>query len=857
MNYRKIVGLILVFGFLLAGVSPNLQVYAQEQRRGPYLDEITFVHYLDEQIAAKEVEAGNIQAYFWRIPLEVADGMKKDPNVVVTESPGGMWSLVLNPVATEKFNPFSIREVRYALNLLVNREFLVNEILRGYGSAQIAVYGIYDPDYLVIADEIDALNIKYNPELANQMINDAMTKAAAQKVQGKWMMNNEPVTIKFFIRSDDLRRTAVGGAVASGLENAGFTVEKIFGDLTKAFEVVYGSDPKEAQWHMYTEGWGRSGFLRYDTVIFAQMYAPWFGNMPGWGEPSYTGYQHAELDDLSKRVSTSNFTSKAERDDMIRKIVLEGMRESVRIFLVSQIEPYVANKNFKGTVNDFGAGLKTRFTVVNGRLSDAQGGSVKIGMKQIYQGSWNGKAGIKDSYSQMIWNGLNEPSSWTNPHTGDIITTDKTGSRIITVAEKRSAETAGPKGRLDVPADALNWDRTSQSFKAVGPGVKATSKITSEMSFFNWHHGTPMNRADVLYGIYFFQQWGLSKSGEPTFDPEYTSQSEPGAKLFKGIRFTGDNRVEVYVDYWHFDTNYIADSGGVGASMPWEIDAASEKVVVDKKAAFSRTGATAGKVPWLSLIIKSDADLVKAALQDMKNKGTIPPALQGVVTREEATRRYDAAIKWIEEKGHAIISNGPFYLVGYNPDARTITIRRNTDPTYPIALGVWKDFEVARVAQIKSAQVPSPLEAGKPASVKINIDIGNQPSAEAQVAYRIVDGQGNTVLKGEAKAAQPTGTYEIALASPDTSKLSVGSYQLKLFATSPKAIKPDVYQTSFLVSPPFVAPEIPKSPTPEKPVTPPQPTVGMETTVVIGLVVAIIAVGAGIALARGRKKPAT
>jgi len=575
--------------------------------------------------------------------------------------------------------------------------------------------------------------------------------------------------------------------------------------------------------------------------------------MPGWGEESYASYQHPDLDDWSKRVSTGNFSSRAERDGLIKKVALEGIRESVRVFLTSQIEPYLSNKNFKGGVNDFGAGLKTRYTLVNGRLSDNQGGSVKIGMKQIYQGSWNNIAGIKDSYSQMIFNGLNEPSSMTHPHTGEIITADKTG-KIITIAEKRKVETAGPKGKLDVPVDALNWDRATQSFKAVGSGIKATSKITSEMDSFNWHHGISTSRADALYGIYFGQQWGLSKSGEPTFDPEYTSQAEPGAKLFKGVKFTGDNKVEVYIDFWHFDPNFIADSGGVGASAPWEIDAAAEKVVVEKEAAFSRTGATAAKLPWLSMIIKNDADLVKAALQEMKDKAIIPPAVQGVVTKEEAIKRYDAAIKWINEKGHAIISNGPFWLVGYNPDARTITIRRNTDASYPIALGFWKEFEVAKTAQIKNVQVPSTVEAGKAASIKITVDIGAKPSAEAQITYRIVDPQGKTVLKGLAKPAQPTGTYNIAFASTDTSKLVTGSYQLNLFAVSPTAIKPDVYQTSFLVSPALPQPNAPNPQQPESPLSPVQSAIGNETILIIGIVVAVIVVGAGIALFRGRTK---
>ena len=54
---------------------------------------------------------------------------------------------------------------------------------------------------------------------------------------------------------------------------------------------------------LYTEGWARSAFVRYDSVGLGQMYSPWFSNMPGFNDPAYWNYKNDKIDeDNSKSI---------------------------------------------------------------------------------------------------------------------------------------------------------------------------------------------------------------------------------------------------------------------------------------------------------------------------------------------------------------------------------------------------------------------------------------------------------------------------------------------------------------------------------------------------------------------------
>ena len=275
---------------------------------GTFVDEVKFIQYLDENTALEEVKNGNLDIYYYRISSDLINNAKSREGLKVYESTGGSNSILLNPAETEDFNPFSISEVRYAINYLLDRKLIVNELMGGYGVPMVSNYGPFDPDYLFLLDELESFHFRYNPSLADEMITQALLKAGAKKIDNVWTFNGNEIELTGFIRSDDPVRKSIGAILSSELERIGFKVKKDFGDLNKAFVVVYGSNPADLKWNFYTEGWGgRSAFVKYDPVGLGQMYSPWFSNMPGFNDPTYWNYQNDYLDSLTQQIYTEKF----------------------------------------------------------------------------------------------------------------------------------------------------------------------------------------------------------------------------------------------------------------------------------------------------------------------------------------------------------------------------------------------------------------------------------------------------------------------------------------------------------------------------------------------------------------------
>ena len=173
--------------------------------------------------------------------------------------------------------------------------------------------------------------------------------------------------------------------------------------------------------------------------------------MPGFNDPTYWNYEHERLDNLTQRIYTGDYADESERASLIQEGVTEGISESVRIFLASRTDQYVANDGTSGIINDFGAGVPSRFTPINARTDD---GTLTIGVKHIYQGSWNTVAGLTDVYSNQIWGILSDPSTFKHPYTGE----------TFPVRAQYQIETAGPDGTLDVPEGAVTWDTAQQAW---------------------------------------------------------------------------------------------------------------------------------------------------------------------------------------------------------------------------------------------------------------------------------------------------------------------------------------------------------------------------------------------------------
>jgi peptide/nickel transport system substrate-binding protein len=792
----SIVGIVVLLSFSFVAAFDNLAFsQTQTQQKGPYMEEARFMHRANENVALEEVRSGALDMYFYGIPVEAAEDARNDPRLKVYDKTAGSLGLLINPAPTAdpgSLNPFQFREVRFALNYLIDREFVINEILRGYGSPLIGPFGIYSPEYLNVIDIVESFGFRYNPAVASSMISEAMIAAGAANQNGKWTFNGNPVTIKLLIRQDDTAKQSMGQLVAAELEKIGFTVQRDYGDLNKANVVVYGSDPKSMQWQVYTEEFGGAGaFVRYDPVTPGQMYAPWFSRMPGSQNPAYWNYDNTTLDDITQKIAFFNFTSEDERNQLVSDAVEIGIQESVRIFVAQKTDPYVSSAKIDGLVNDFGAGITSKYSLLNARSAEGNV-TFDIGVKQIHQGSWNTITGLQDIYGRIIYFMIADLGTFRNPYTGEVIPFR---------SEWTDISTAGPHGRADMPTDAIRWNQTLQQWVSVGEGANATSKVTFKPLYSKWHHGIPMNVYDMMYADYFSYEWGTDLgSGDRTVDPEYTALASEALKLSKGTRYVSSDTIETYTDIWHYDEKEIAGSGAFFTTEPWEIIAASERIVMDGRLAYSRSEAQAKGVGWYDPIIKEHADLMKAELQEMKSEQFVPPALRGLVTVQDAITRYDASMSWIDNHGHAIISNGPFYLDNYNAAAGTITIKAFRDSSYPFEVGQWSQFEMAPLADITSVDVPRLVSIGEPTSVHLSVDVAGQPSSNATVSYFASNKDGVVVIKGNAQS-QNIGQFNIDLTAEMTAKLSPGPNQIKIFATSNDALRPDISSSTILAAP--------------------------------------------------------
>jgi len=749
--------------------------------KNTFFDSVKFIQYLDENTALEEVRNGNLDVYYYTISPDRLETHQAREGLQVFDSTGVRYSILVNPAEADEFNPFSSKEIRFALNYLIDRKLIVNGLMGGYGAPIISYYSTSEPEYLSVIEQLESFNFKYNPELANEIITKVLKEKGATKINGKWIINEKPIEVTIFIRSDDPVRKSIGEILSVELEKIGFIIKKDFGDLNKAFVVVYGSNPADLKWSLYTEGWASSAFVKYDSIGLGQMYSPWFSNMPGFNDPTYWNYKNDKLDEITQKIYTGDFKSSEKRSELIQEAVVEGVNESVRIFLASKIDQYVVNEKVSGIVNDFGAGVPSRFTPINAKSDDNE---FVVGVKQIYQGAWNPIMGLTDTYSRHIWGIISDPGSFKHPFTGE----------TIPIRATWDVETAGPDGKLNIPQESKIWNPKLQQWDNVPPNSFATSKVIFDFNFSNWHNGQEMDMNDILYSLYFTIEWGTqTDENDKTFDSEFTPIAAQSLQTIKGVNVIDEDTIEVYADYWHFDDGEIAEWTMLWNSMPWEISTAMEKAVTDGKVAFSRSGATSKNVNWLSLIIPNDANLIKGYLEKFRDSNYIPEEFkESKQSSEYFQNRYNSSIKWIEDNNHAVISNGPFYLESYAPESRTITVNTFEDESYPFKVGEWSKFEKTEFPIIKKVDLKKITQIG----TEFKIDIITENSDN--ILYFLTDNEGNSISTETLKAVE--GETTIIIPDEKTQNFGIGANNIKIFAISDSVLRPDFYESSFIVT---------------------------------------------------------
>ncbi|MEM2023731.1 MAG: ABC transporter substrate-binding protein [Candidatus Caldarchaeum sp.] len=760
----------LAFLFILFLLLP---AYAQQYRPphdkpGPAAETIRVRAYAEE-VAPQALERGDIDLYLYNMRVSRILQLERDPNVKMVRAPSLLLSLILNPAPDPRgLNPFSIKEVRQAFQYLVNRDYVVRELYRGLAASMTSHLTPYDYDYAVFFQQILEAGIRYDPEYANRIISNALASAGAVKRDGKWYYADRPLTLRFVIRTEDERRE-LGDLVASELEKTGFTVERIYLPFAQAIARVYTTDPQEFQWHLYTEGWGRGALEKFDTGSVNQFCAPWLGNMPGWQEFGFWQYSNKLLDETGQKIFKGQYTSREERDRLYLQALKECMSESVRVWVAVVLQSTPLSKKVEGLTEDLAAGARGLWTLREVFIPGKE--VLNIGHLWVWtpRTVWNPVGGFGDVYSADLWRAVSDPAIARHPFTG----------LPIPFRASYRVETAGPTGTMQVPADAFTWDAQTKSWKNVAPGTRAVSKVVFDYSQYTsskWHHGMPITMADILYRIY--QTYDLAYDDVKSkieFAIAFTSR--PVLETFKGFRIIDSSRIEVYVDYWNFEPDYIAEYAEVfGGGMPWELLAASDDLVFTRRlVTYSDTAAARFRVDQLNLVLREHVSLVRLALNEFVSKSFFPSNIFTVAgktyeTAANAQARYRALLNWINTYNLAVVSNGPYILAVFDPASQFAELRAFRDVSYPFKPGKWFFGTVDRP---RVQRVEGSVTVGSDSKIVLT----TAGKGVVKVAYIFKDPATGAVL-GSGAGQAAGGAFEITLPASKTSQLAPGFIEL-------------------------------------------------------------------------------
>lgn len=817
---------------------------------GAYVDKVIYMASMDQSVALKDVIEGKADVLFTEAPSVLLRGLSEEERdkIEVYPVPSSYWSLLVNPIPNaapytwksqntgeEIFNPFAVKEIRFAMNWLINRKKLIDEIMLGEGSPMYTpciqgLPGTYKYNLLPTqfgitdtGDEEKALSI-IQKEM-DKIAQLPQLKGVLVQEKGKWLYKGKPVTIKSIARADDPNaRLPAIRYINSQLEKAGFTIQSIERDRKTASSVVYSSDPAELQWSMYLEGWVAGGTNKFYYTALSQMYAPFYTNMPGNGDTEFWNYKNDAIDVYGKKAAYGQFLTADDYWDGTLKLASLGLQDAVRVFVASTNSMYIANKArlnsrlFYGLGDGFN-GWTIRLADVKKDTDGPYKGLRVLRVMQysavgsLFMSEWDpvGTHGFSDSYSSAVLGALTDLSFHDNPCTADYefgsssvnIDDAKFAPKLIATGKKTDTgdDEYEMSGDISVPENAVWYDSGSKKWLNVKPGTKAAVASTGRLKEgYFWHTGEAVDLNDVRYAMAFQREWSTKDSADDQYyDIPFDSLYTPDLKTSKGVVFNEDGSVTAYSNYYFAadirETALVAGavSGKAGnpgrrTYLPWEIYEACSEIVVNGSRSgtvynFTKDGGQRGvEVNVISAECVAD---IKAKLQEFADNNHVPVSLEGFIQPQDAVKRYNASISFIDNYGHAYISNGPLMIEKI--DTITASIICNSVKNYPYKSDFYEKLFKTDVTVINYVQAPSAVTADKDAVYEATVakytypELAQEPLINGKVEAKLQLPSGREKLY--LSEGGDNGIYRIVIPSSDLAELEKGmDYTLVIFS---------------------------------------------------------------------------
>lgn len=810
------IALVLMLAIPMLTVPTSAQVTAPQ---GPWVDEVVFSTETDFAKAIDRLMTGELHTYFYGVTdPDLFKTVKASPDLWYALSYGSYNELTFNPVgpefpATGKLNPFDVPRIREAMNYLVDRGYIAEEICGGLAVPRTIAIPPSFPDYARLIDTARKLEIEYSYDLekAKAIITEEMEKLGAELIEGKWHYKGEPVTLIFLIRIEDERRE-IGDYVSTQLENIGFTVDRQYKTSKEASPLWISGDPADGKWHIYTGGWITTVISRDESDNFDFFYTPRGLAFPLW--MAYT--PDPEFDDVSERLGMKDYTTWEERNELMVKALELSMKDSVRIWLINSITPWVARNELEVACDLAGGFYGARTWPYTIRFRDEVGGSVSIATYELLIEPWNPIGGSNWIYDQMIIRATYDSALVADPFTGlywpqRIKDAEVYVESGLPVTKTLDWVSLGFLDEIEVPTDAwYGWNATTKEIVTTPPETTAKAKIVVyfEDDLFNvkYHDGTQMSLADFVFN--FIITFDRADPASPIYDEAYVPDFTSFRKVFKGFKIVNEEPlvIEYYTDVTYPDAEWIAmeaadafDPEMTFGPSPWHMVAIGWLAEEQKKLAFTADKADILEVEWTSYIAGPSIPVLEEMLDEALTTGFIPyeEVLGNYISEDEATAKYEALEQLYEDKGYFWVGNGPFYLDTVDTVAGVVVIKAFRE--HPDRADKWAGFGEPKMPDV-SVSGPSTIVQGLVAEFSVEVTYKGEPYKTGEmdfVKYLIIDPAGEVADVATATPVKD-GEWRILLSAADTSILPVGSNKIEIVASSKLVSIPASGEISFM-----------------------------------------------------------
>lgn len=808
--------------FVLALVLAVSVAAGAQTRMGAWLDEVIFVREPNQAQGITRLEVGDIHIYADTIsnPALFAR-VEASPFLTYSQSFGSYTELTFNPYGPEfqdgRLNPFSVPRIREAMNLLVDRDYIANEIYGGLAVPKLFATNSAFPDYARYAAAATALELQYahDPALAEQIISEEMQKLGATKVNGVWHYNGRPVEIIVLIRTEDERRE-LGDYVATLLEDIGFVAERLYRTAAEASPLWIAADPSLGLMHIYTGGWISTAVSRDTSYNFTQFYMPQGQASPLWEALN----PPEEFREVARRLEHNVFSTLDERAELFTQGWEFSLKDSNRIWIVDRLSFTPRRMGTVVAADMAGAVSGSWLWAPTLRFEGQVGGSMTIGLPNTLVEPWNPIAGSNWVFDSMIQRGTAESGTVLDPYTGLAY------PRRIERAELYVQEGLPVGKTLDwvdlyfvdeivVPEDAwVDWDPVAQRLITVGEkypeGLTALRKSVvyypeDLFETVKWHDGSPISVGDFVFGIIYTHD--RAKPESAVYDQSAVPAYQSFMSIHKGVRIVSTDPliIETYGDDYALDAELSVTTWWPQATYgptPWHTSALMFSAEATQEAAMSAAKASLINVDWLSLISGPTLDVLKRHLDNARATNHIPYAntLGQFIPSQEAAQRYANLTRWYQDKGHFWIGTGPFYVDSVHPVESTVVLKRYED--YPDPANRWDIFAEPMFAEL-DVEGPARVRQGQTARFDLWVTFDGEPYASdliSDVSFLVVSAAGEVAVSGTAEYVAE-GLYEVSLSPEQTAALPVGASQLVGIVVPIPVAKPTMEPVSFVVTP--------------------------------------------------------